>query len=67
MHANETALWLALAGLPFVISLYFVSRNERKGLGWLLAGAAAIRTVMIALDPYLHSWDERYHALVAKI
>jgi 4-amino-4-deoxy-L-arabinose transferase-like glycosyltransferase len=31
-----------------------------------LLGAFLLRLLLIQLDPYLHSWDEAYHALVAK-
>ncbi|RZK53369.1 MAG: glycosyltransferase family 39 protein, partial [Hymenobacter sp.] len=38
--------------------------------GWamaLLMGAAlCLRLLMAGLDPFLHDWDERYHALVAR-
>lgn len=33
----------------------------------LLMGAAlSLRILLIGLDPFLHDWDERFHALVAK-
>lgn len=34
---------------------------------WLLFGCALLSRIFIALqDPYLHEWDERFHALVAR-
>ncbi|MGI4865025.1 MAG: ArnT family glycosyltransferase [Janthinobacterium lividum] len=38
--------------------------------GWamalLLGAALLLRLLMAGLDPFLHDWDERYHALVAR-
>jgi 4-amino-4-deoxy-L-arabinose transferase len=55
-------------GFAFVFaSLYFYNRQKiRLSLGLLFAGAFLIRLAIIALDPFLNDWDERYHALVAK-
>ena len=50
---------------------YFVSYYKKKqgnytyALFLLLISGLALR-IYCATDPYLHSWDERYHALVAK-
>ncbi|WP_460503701.1 ArnT family glycosyltransferase, partial [Hymenobacter agri] len=35
-------------------------------VGLLMAAALLLRLVMAALDPFLHEWDERFHAVVAK-
>lgn len=32
----------------------------------LLFGAIGVRLFMITIDPFLHDWDERFHAIVAK-
>lgn len=42
------------------------AQKERPALVLLLLGAAALRVAMISLDPFLHDWDERFHACVAK-
>ena len=42
------------------------AHKERPALVLLLLGAAALRVAMISLDPFLHDWDERFHACVAK-
>ena len=52
----------AMAGGYF----FFLKGNRRLGLALLLYTAFALRIQMITLDPFLHEWDERYHALVAK-
>lgn len=60
-------LKLILACLPFLLGMYcFFSGKEKAGLFFLLLGAFCIRFLMISFDPFLHDWDERFHALVAK-
>lgn len=59
-------LLVCLLLLLFYFSMMmFRSRRMRLALtGVLIAGALA--RIFCSLDPMLHSWDERYHALVAK-
>lgn len=63
-----------LSGICFLVSLSCLSfmawkflrqRDYRKSLFVVLLIALFLR-IIGATDPYLHSWDERYHALVAK-
>jgi 4-amino-4-deoxy-L-arabinose transferase len=58
----------SLAGLLLLLSLYlFLYRHNTTASLWcLFAGALALRLWMTLLDPFLHEWDERFHALVAK-
>ena len=62
------SLLFALSLLLFLIpSFFFFAKNqEKRAIWWLLAAAAAMRIAMIQVDPYLHDWDERFHAVVAK-
>lgn len=53
------------APLIFISFLFQRRGNEKQAIAFLLAGAACLR-FSVALDPYLHEWDERFHALVAK-
>ena len=39
--------------------------NPKAVLWLILLGAFALH-LWVSMDPYLHEWDERYHALVAK-
>ncbi|MCC6461720.1 MAG: glycosyltransferase family 39 protein [Saprospiraceae bacterium] len=57
----------ALACLLAVLSLFFHQYRTRPkaAIGCLFAGALLLRWWMATLDPYLHDWDERFHALVA--
>lgn len=58
---------LVVSTLIFLPSIVAAVLGRRKEAFWLLLFAAfVIRLIMIGLDPYLHSWDERFHAVVAK-
>lgn len=67
-YESHTIVGLITSGLPAIASLYFffVKNNKGLGIGFLLAAAFWIRVHMALLDPYVHEWDERFHALVAK-
>lgn len=63
-----------LAGISFLVSIgcltylgwrFLRIRAYKKSLFTVVVIALILR-VIGASDPYLHSWDERYHALVAK-
>jgi 4-amino-4-deoxy-L-arabinose transferase len=50
----------------YVLAFFaYKNENNKLALGLILLGAATLR-IATASDPYLHSWDERFHALVAK-
>jgi 4-amino-4-deoxy-L-arabinose transferase len=58
---------LVVSALIFLPSIVATVMGRRKEALWLLLFAAfVIRLMMIGLDPYLHNWDERFHAVVAK-
>ncbi len=67
-YEKETLLGLVIASLPAIVSAYFFYVKDKKELGLLLllTSAFLLRILMISVDPYVHEWDERYHALVAK-
>lgn len=68
MTANQTlgALALLLAGGCFALAWRAARAGRpRRALGLILAGGVILR-IYAALDPYLHPWDERYHAVVAR-
>ncbi len=64
-------LWLGILTISIstaciVISLRYFKRNSLKiALLFLLFNGLVLR-IFVASDPFLHAWDERYHALVAK-
>ncbi len=45
---------------------FFVKGKHQWSLLLLLAASFFARFEMASLDPYLHNWDERFHALVSK-
>lgn len=44
----------------------FAGGRPRIALWILLLGGLSFRLMMAFIDPFLHIWDEQYHALVAK-
>ncbi len=67
--SNEGILpWLFVAMLPAFAGVFCFVRygSERTALALLMLSALAIRLILISADPFLHEWDERFHALVAK-
>jgi 4-amino-4-deoxy-L-arabinose transferase-like glycosyltransferase len=62
-------MWIQLSActLLFVPAIYlFLRGSDKKAFYWVLAAAFLLRLVAIQLDPFLHDWDERFHAIVAK-
>lgn len=61
------AVLLIGAGYLLLAAAWLLHRGTRQGaaLACVVGGAALLR-LGPALDPDLHPWDERYHALVAK-
>ena len=58
---------LYAAGVFILVSLiFFVNGKTRGSLAWLTAGGLCLGLFAAGLDPFLNSWDERFHALVAK-
>jgi 4-amino-4-deoxy-L-arabinose transferase len=68
LHQTGTTIGLLLTTLPVLVGIWLYTRTpyKREALHWLLGGALLVRLLMIALDPYLQDWDERFHALVAR-
>lgn len=57
---------LVVYALLLVLIARAYGRNDMsQALRWLLLLGLLLR-IFAASDPYLHPWDERYHALVAK-
>lgn len=57
--------FFALLLVVFSLQQY-VKNRERMSVGLLAAGAFLVRLGVAAMDPFLHDWDEKFHALVAK-
>ncbi len=69
MSVDILKLCLFFMGIIFSLFALFHSwranYNGRLSVLLLIAGAFLLR-ISVSLDPFLHKWDERYHALVAK-
>jgi 4-amino-4-deoxy-L-arabinose transferase-like glycosyltransferase len=57
---------LLSTGLFIPSIVLYCQGKEKKALWALMAAAFLVRLLVIQLDPYLHDWDERFHAVVAK-
>lgn len=63
--ANSWLLILSL--LSAATAIYFsVIRRYRWALACLALAALSVRLFVAHADPFLHVWDERFHALVAR-
>lgn len=67
-HFAVRDLWFIGCGLLFfAASLIFYQRGKiNAALILLLLGGATFRLMLVVMDPFLHGWDEQFHALVAK-
>ncbi|MCD6063518.1 MAG: glycosyl transferase family 39, partial [Flavipsychrobacter sp.] len=53
--------------LLFVLALFLhVQKHQVAAIGVLCFAALSLRLFAAHLDPFLHEWDEKYHALVAR-
>lgn len=68
IYATEASIFLALLCIPAMLCLYFFfyKENTKVALGLLVFTGFLLSLFMAAIDPFLHPWDERFHALVAK-
>ena len=64
-HLLGAATLLAAAALFWQAYRAAAAERTRVAVACIL-GAALLLRFFAALDPFLHAWDERYHALVAK-
>lgn len=59
--------YIAFSGLSLVVAMILFKRgNSTASVLFLLLAAFFLRYLSISIDPFLHMWDEQYHALVAK-
>lgn len=66
MGSNAILLLICALGLLCSIWVFFTKKQYRLGIWLLCLAAFAFRLYMAFVDPFLHDWDERFHALVAK-
>ncbi|GAA3932232.1 ArnT family glycosyltransferase [Hymenobacter algoricola] len=53
-------------GLTLLSLFCYYRRHDRAAIGALMGAGLSLRLVMATVDPFLHDFDEKYHALVAK-
>ncbi len=65
---NNTILFFAISGL-IAFFAFLLSLDDKKN-NWaiklLILSSFLLRFSMSIIDPFLHKWDEKFHALVAK-
>lgn len=68
LYTSHIWFGLLMSLLPALggIYIFVFYKKERLALTMLMISGLLIRLFLIAADPYLHDWDERFHALVAK-
>jgi hypothetical protein len=57
---------IAIAAGFFLFSFLQTKKERYRAAIWLLVAGAVLLRILAALDPYVHEWDERFHALVAR-
>ncbi len=67
MHINYFSLGLSLLAFIglFIAYNYYRKHQVKLCLALLLLSGLVLR-ISVASDPFIHEWDEQYHALVAK-
>ncbi len=65
--SNTEVIWIAVSILIGLISVYnFSLGNYKSSILLLVISGTILRLLVITLDPFLWTWDEQFHALVAK-
>jgi 4-amino-4-deoxy-L-arabinose transferase len=65
-YALVAAIVAVAAALFIAIAFRMLRRGHERGAALLVVLAALALRALAASDAFLHEWDERYHALVAK-
>jgi 4-amino-4-deoxy-L-arabinose transferase-like glycosyltransferase len=65
--SDTQLLWIFLAfALGITSMILFLKGNTRVSVLFLFLSGLVLRLVVSTLDPFLNTWDEQFHALVAK-
>ena len=65
--SNAQLYWILLSMLSGLISILLFTRKQPVySLFFLFLAGLILRLLAASLDPFLWTWDEQYHALVAK-
>lgn len=63
---EQQLLFLCFLGLLVGSIALFIGKKQTASVAALTLSALAFYSFVALLDPFLHIWDERFHALVAK-
>jgi len=67
MDGQSFGFLASALSLALFLGALFLSRRERhRAAVVLIVSGGLLLRIAAGTDPYLHDWDERYHALVAK-
>jgi len=65
--SNVQLVWIGIAFLFGLLSVFlFLKKKNAISVIFLLISGFILRFVVAGLDPFLQTWDEEFHALVAK-
>ncbi|MCF6170442.1 MAG: glycosyltransferase family 39 protein [Bacteroidales bacterium] len=65
----QSVIYLLYVGIALVflgLSCFQISGKSRLGLLFLVFGSFSVHLFLCLSDPFLHMWDEQFHAVVAK-
>src|SRR3989304_1111089 len=67
-HFSGMQVWIITCSFLFAIDsiIFFLKNKIRTALFLLFSVSLLLRLMMTTIDPYIHLWDEQFHALVAK-
>ena len=64
---SQPPLLFGLSAVLLAVSIVCYQRGQlRSAVVALMCAAFGLHLAVAVLDPFLHDWDERFHALVAK-
>lgn len=66
MDAPGHIMMIIAIALAVVSMVLYGYKKDAPAIALLSVGAFILRLFMARLDPFLHDWDERFHALVAR-
>jgi len=65
--SNPQLAWIILSLILGLVSIiFFIRKDVKLSLLFLFFSGLILRFVAAGLDPFLNTWDEQFHALVAK-
>ncbi len=68
IYAPQVSVVLEFTGILFLASIYlqYYKNKSKAAILLLMLSGLVLRLFMASIDPFLHDWDERFHALVSK-